>query len=118
MKDIDSTTFESIVKNSMVKRFKKMKLQVARELGKLIDKKNKEKEMTKYILLSTKTRKYEIESQQDIDDLYAYGVITFAEKTEVEQRLNDWLHNETYDLPIERCKKEMEMIDRYIIWLE
>jgi hypothetical protein len=63
-------------------------------------------------------RKYEIESQQDIDDLYAYGVITFAEKTEVEQRLNDWLHNETYDIPIERCKKEMEMIDRYIIWLE
>lgn len=118
MKDIDSTTFESIVKNSMIKRFQKMKSQVARELGKLIDKKNKEKESVKYIVISTKARKYEIESQQDIDDLYAYGVITFSEKAEAEQRLNDWLHNETYDLPIERCKKEMEMITRYIIWLE
>lgn len=118
MKDIDSTTFESIVKNSMIKRFRKMKSAVARELGKLIDKKNKEKESVKYILFSTKTGKYEIESQQDIDDLYAFGTITFTEKTELEQRLNDWLHNETYDLPIERCKKEMEMIERYIVWLE
>lgn len=109
--------FEILVKESLENRLYKLYRNIARELGRILDKKNKEKEARKYILLSTKKRKYEIESQQDIDDLYGFGEISFSEKTQAEKMLRDMENNETYDPAIKKCKKEMEIVDRYRSWL-